>query len=87
MVSFAFMLLSLLCSNIFWHAISLSLIPRRGGGGGERAPGTHCLRNTLPSFVLLDTRRMSVVWHNVLLMCDVNVVLAFPVCCYLCSVL
>ena len=21
-----------------------SLIPRRGGGEGERAPGTHCLR-------------------------------------------
>ena len=22
----------------------ISLVPRRGGGGGERAPGTHCLR-------------------------------------------
>ena len=21
----------------------LSLVPRRGGGGGERVPGTHCL--------------------------------------------
>ena len=24
-----------------------SLVPRRGGGGGERAPGTHCLRMRL----------------------------------------
>ena len=24
-----------------------SLVPRRGGGGGERMPGTHCLRMRL----------------------------------------
>ena len=27
--------------------LAISLVPRCGGGGGERAPGTHCLRMRL----------------------------------------
>ena len=30
-----------------YSALWSSLVPRRGGGGGERAPGTHCLRMCL----------------------------------------
>ena len=34
-------------TNMEFPGAQGSLVPRRGGGGGERAPGTHCLRMRL----------------------------------------